>query len=191
MAICSLSFNFPISISGGTGPYKTGFDVEVPLSSDMDNVVGAAVAWWIAATTFRGYLASSMGGPTVELIGEFSGAVVELATDTSTPATGSAPDLPGASLRAIKMGNRPAGGRRGSMYWPGLSGSVTQGNGAVDSTPLANSESALDDLREDLEASAAGVVIMQRHVVDGSESATVVTGFSVQPTISWLQRRYR
>lgn len=191
MSICALAFNFAGEIPGGSAPYKTGFDVEVNLSSDGDNVVGAAVAWWEAATTFRGYLASALGIPTVTLVGEFSGVVTEWATVAATPPSGSVPDLPGASIRAIKIGNRPAGGRRGSMFWPGVSGSITSGNGALDSTPRTNIRTALEDLREDLEASAAGVYIVQRHNVAGSESTTAVVDWDVAPTLTWMQRRYR
>lgn len=191
MSICALSFNFSGEIPGGTAPYKTGFDVEIALSSDQDNVLAAAVAWWEAATTFRGYFASALGIPTVLLIGEFGGVVTEQSTLCATPPSGSVPDLPGASMRAIKVGNRPAGGRRGSMFWPGVSGAITSGNGALDSTPRTNMRTALEDLREDIEASAAGAYIVQRHNVAGSESSTAVVDWEIAPTLTWMQRRYR
>lgn len=191
MAICTLSFNFPDSIPGGTGPYKTSLDVSLEEEDDMPSCLAAGVAWWIAATTFRGYFASIMGNCTVSLEGVWGGLVSELATDSATTATGTVPDMPGASMRAIKLGPRPEGGRRGSMYWPGISGAVTAGTGIVDLTPRANMKTALDDLISDLNASNAGAQVVQRHTVAGEETTSPVEEFSIASTITWMQRRYR
>lgn len=191
MATAKLSFNFPGEISGGTGPYKTSIDLESPLAGDFGDILTAVSAWWEASATFRGYLSSAMGAPLLTLGGEFGGIAVEDSLQTASAPTGGAPDLPGASIRAIKLGSRPAGGRRGSMFWPGVSGTATQATGALDATPRTNIGLALNDLRDDIEAAVAGAYLKQLHVVDGSPSETAVTDFSIAPTISWLQRRYR
>jgi len=191
MAICNLSFNFSASIPGGSGPYKTGVDVEVPTAGDMPAVLAAAVAWWSAATSFRALFAASMGAPLVVLRGEFGGTVVEEATQSASAPTGLTPDLPGVSLRAIKIGSRPVGGRRGSMFWPGLVGTETDALGQVDSGARTDAKVALDDLIADIEGSVVGAYVAQVHVVAGDETTTVVNEWTISPTMSWLNRRYR
>ena len=48
MPVCHLSFNWD-SPSTGTGPFKTGFDYEVPGGSgDQEDVADAVKLWWNA-----------------------------------------------------------------------------------------------------------------------------------------------
>jgi len=191
MALSELSFNFSGTISGGSGPFKTAIGVEVPLALDMPTVLSEVSDWWEAASTFRGYFASTLGAPLLLLQGEFSGIVVEESLQTASAPTGGAPDLPGASMRAVKLGSRPVGGKRGSMFWPGLSGTVTQATGIVDSTPATNMHVALEALRTAVEGAAAGAYLAQRHVVDGVESVTPVIDFDISNTLTFMNRRYR
>lgn len=192
MPTCHLSFNWD-SPAIGSGPFKTGFDYEVPGgSSDQEDVVGAVWTWWQSgAATFKGYLSSDLGAGYVSSIGEFSGAIIEYYSAAMGVPTGVAPDLPGCSLRALKVASRPAGGRRGSMYWPLLEGSAYDGEGLIGATPRTDLIAGLEAMRAAVEAAVTGAVMVQKHVVSGVETFSQITEMSIFPTVSYLNRRYR
>lgn len=191
MPICSLDFVFD-QATIGTPPFRTGFDVDIPTTTDeLVDAMDAAANWWTTATTFRSYIAAAMGGPRVEVAGIFSGVVFEDTTTNLGVPTGLVPELPGVSFRAVKLGNRPAGGRRGSMFWPGAENSAHDGDGILQGTTRVDLQAGLETLRTDLEASNPGVFISQSHTVAGVSSSTAVTNFQVMNTVSFLQRRYR
>lgn len=187
-----VDFTFNAGPSGTTPPLKTGLWV---FSAD-DDVAGtrtAVEAWWNAATTFRGYFASAMGTPTITGRGVVGGIVTETSGTGSAP-SGSAPDLPGAALRAIALGSRPEGGRYPSMFWPCVSGSVTDAAGALGSTERTNADSALTQLITDLKVATPGSErfwCAVHRIGGGSTTITEVTSISIASTLSWLQRRYR
>lgn len=187
-----VDFNFASGPTGTSPPFKTGlwvFDTLDATSGTLDIVHD----WWEAATTFRGYLSSAMGIPTITIRGVVSGNVEEESVTGSAP-TGSAPDLPGVALRALLLGSRPEGGRNPSMFWPCLSGSVTAGDGTVGSTERTNSNTALNTLRTDLLVGTPGSErfwCAVHRVGGGSTTISQVNSVSVQSTLSWLQRRYR
>ena len=133
MATCALNFTFSGAIPGGTPPYKTGLHFECGSAIDMETILGDVDEWFTAASLMRAQLYSLMAPTVISVAVVFAGVAVEYAMDATSEPTGSAPDLPGASLRAIKLGNRPPGGRRGSMFWPGLSGSASGADGLIDS----------------------------------------------------------
>lgn len=190
MAICTLSFTFNSGPAGSTPPLKTSLDFQCGSALDMETIVGDVDEWWTAAADMRGQLSDAMDKPIISAIGVFSGVAVEYSLEAATATSGTAPDLPGASLRAIKLGNRPPGGRRGSMFWPGLSGSATAADGTVDAPDAAVFKAALDGLLAAIEITA-GAYATQVHNVGGVASDTAITEFSIAPTLSFLQRRYR
>jgi len=191
MPVCHLSFNWD-SPSTGTGPFKTGFDYEVPGGSgDQEDVADAVKLWWNGASTFRGYFYAALATGTVTSVGEFGGSVIEYDAGTISLATGLAPDLPGCSMRAIKTASRPAGGRRGSMFWPLLEGTAYDSDGIISGTPLSDLSAGVEAMRAAVEAAVVGAVIVQKHVVSGVETTNQVTAMHCAPTVSFLQRRYR
>lgn len=187
-----VDFNFSAGPSGTSPPFKTGLWV---FSAD-DDVAGARTTvetWWNAATTFRGYFSSAMGAPVITGRGVVGG-IVEETTGTGSAPTGSAPDLPGCALRAIMLGSRPEGGRYPSMFWPCVSGSVTDATGAIGSTERTNSDNALTQLMSDLKDITVGQErfwCAVHRVGGGSTVITEVTSISIAANLSWLQRRYR
>lgn len=191
MPVCHLSFNWPTP-SVGSGPFKTGFDYEVPGGSgDQEDVADAVLAWWNAATTFRGYFYSALFTGNVTSIGEFGGSVVEYTAGTLVQPSGIAPDLPGCSMRGLKIASRPAGGRRGAMYWPLLEGSAYDADGVITGTPLSDLTAGLEAMRAAVEAAVVGAVIVQKHVVAGTETFNQVTAFACAPSVTFMNRRYR
>lgn len=190
MAICYLDFTFLSGPIGSTPPFKTGLDFECVSALDMENVLSDVDDWWTAALDFRNLLQSTMGKPTITVGGVFSGIAVEYSIEAASGPGGTTPDLPGVALRCIKLGNRPPGGRRGSMFWPGLEGPATGATGAVEPADMATAKAALDGLLAAIEQTT-GAYGVQRHNVGGVASATAVTEFSIAPTLTWMQRRYR
>ena len=77
------------------------------------------------------------------------------------------------------------------MYWPGLSAGANGTDGIIDAPDVTVWNLALGDLITAVEGAAAGVYIGQRHIVDGVETFTPVTDFAVQPTVTFMNRRYR
>jgi len=191
MPYCELDFIFDAATIG-TGPFRTGCEFFVPDTTDqMEDIMNCAADWWTAASTFKGYIASAMGGPILQAQGVFSGNVVEYQTARLGVPTGLAPELPGVSFRAVKSGNRPLGGRRGSMFWPGAENTAHDGDGVLQGSARVDLDAGLTTLLTDVEAEVTGAYFSQKHVVLGEESHSVVTDFSVENTVSFLQRRYR
>lgn len=189
---CHLSFNWD-NPTVGSGPFKTGFDYAVPGGSgDQEDVADAVRTWWTSgATTFKGYISVDVGVGSLTSIGDFSGSVIEYNAGSLVAPSGVAPDLPGCSLRAIKVASRPAGGRKGSMYWPLLEGSAYDGDGTIGSTPRTDLLAGLEAMRAAVEGAVTGAVIVQKHVVSGAETYSQVTGFDIAGSVSYLNRRYR
>lgn len=191
MPICTISQTWAAP-EYGTGPFRTSLDVDVASStSEAVDAMEAWEAWWTSASTFLGYFDSGLGQSSLTVTGVFGGVVFEDQISGLTAPTGLDPELGGVSLRAVKLGNRPEGGRRGSMFWPGLENSAHGSNGLLLGSCEADTQAGLNTLLADLEASAVGTTVVQRHIVAGDESTTVVTGFDVSPSVSFLQRRYR
>ena len=191
MPVCHLDFTWD-NPSVGTGPFKTGFDYEVPGGSgDQEDVADAVAAWWNAATTFRGYFYSALTTGRLTSVGEFAGSVVEYTAATLVQPSGIAPDLPGCSMRAIKTASRPAGGRRGSMFWPLLEGSAYDADGVITGTPLSDLTSGLEAMRAAVEGAVTGAVIVQKHNVAEAETTNQVTAISCANTVTFMNRRYR
>lgn len=190
MAICRFAFDFIGNIAGSTPPFRTGFDFECDSLIDMEECVEDVDDWWTAASAFRGLLASTMTAPILTAFGDFGGLAQEYSKEATDAPTGSTPDLPGVSLRAVKMGNRPVGGRRGSMFWPGLEGSSTGADGSVDGADAVIAKTALDGLIAAVE-STPGRFMVTKHVVGGDTTATAVTEFSIWPKCTFMNRRYR
>lgn len=158
----------------------------------MEDVVEACYTWWQAATTFKGYLASDLGTGVVKGVGDFSGSIVEYESAFSIGApTGLAAELPGVSLRVVKLASRPAGGRRGSLFWPLLENSAHDGDGDLQGSTANDTNTAMNQMRTDIEAAVAGAVMVQKHVVSGTETESQITGFDTQRTVTFLNRRYR
>jgi hypothetical protein len=177
---------------GTTPPFKTGYWV-FDTSDDTAAVLSASTAWLSGQTTFRGYFSSAMGAPVVTARAVIGGIVVE-SSGTGVAMTGGAPDLPGASLRALLLGSRPEGGRNPSMFWPCLSGTVTDAAGALGSTEKTNSNTALNGLINTMKIVTPGserYLAAVHRVGGGPTTITEVTSIQTQPTMSWLQRRYR
>lgn len=191
MPTCKLSITWPTPATG-TGPFKTGFDFTVPGgSSDQEDVVDAVEAWWEAQTNFRAIFSSGLGIGTVSSVGEFGGVVVEYTGPALSAPTGSTPDLPGVSLRLIKVASRPAGGRRGSMFWPQPNSGVIDAEGFVAAGTVTIANTAGAALITAVEGAVTGAELVQVHNVAGTPTETLVTSFSCASTASYLNRRYR
>lgn len=191
MPVCKLSQVWD-SPTFGTGPFRTSLEVDIPTSSaELQDAVDAWEAWWAADTLLRPYIYSGLGTSQILGIGTFAGVVVEVSAGPCIAPSGLAPELPGVSFRVGKLGNRPEGGRRGSMFWPGAENSAHDGDGILQGSAASDIQTSLDNLRDDLEASNPGVVVVQSHTVAGNTTVTAVTGFDTYSTVSFLQRRYR
>lgn len=191
MTVCRISQEWA-NPEYGSGPFKTSLEVDVPAStSELVDAMEAWEAWWESATTFIGYFDAGLGVSTLTGTGVFGGVVFEHQIANLSAPTGLDPELGGVSARAIKLGNRPEGGRRGSMFWPGLENSAHSSSGALVGSTAADLNAGLETLLSDLEASAVGLTVVQSHNVAGDTSTTVVTGFDIAPTVSFLNRRYR
>ena len=190
MAICHAKFTFPGSLPLTSGPYVTGFDFEAPDESAMASVLSDLDAWWTAATAFRNLLDVALGTPELSASGEFSSGTFDLLTTATDTPGGSAPALPGASLRAIKLANRPRGGRRGSMFWPGLESTAYDPQGELEALTISTADLALTNL-VGIVAGTTGAEMVQVHVIGGVTTVSPVFDFTIAPTVSYLNRRYR
>jgi hypothetical protein len=192
MAYCKLQYVWP-DPTAGTGPFVTGFDYEVPGGTgDQEDVVGALSALWASGmATFKGYFSSELGAGYIRSIGDFSGSIVEYFSGALAAPTGSPADLPGCSLRGLKVASRPAGGRRGSMFWPLLEASAYDGAGTISGTPRTDLIAGLELIRTTVEAAVVGAVMVQKHVVGGTTTYSQVTEMSIAPTVTYMNRRYR
>lgn len=98
--------------------------------------------------------------------------------------------VPGASYRVIKTASRPAGGKPGAMFIGGLRAGTYDADFQVNTSVYSAVQGRLDDFWDQLDAIADWVPVVRRNV-DGSPSHSTITAFSLKPTMSWLQRRYR
>lgn len=176
----------------GSGPFKTSLDVVVP-SSQAEMVLAAEAweDWWNADTLLRPYLDSGLGQSFITARGVFGSAVIEEVVGPLVAPSGLDPELPGVSFRVLKLGPRPEGGRRGSMFWPGVENSAHDSHGALIGATAGDISTAVDNLRVAIEASTVGVQVVQRHIVAGDVTDTPISGFQCQSTVSYLNRRYR
>lgn len=192
MPICKVSFVWP-SPTSGTGPFTTGFHVDVPGgSSDQEDVVEALWSWWDTETVLKPYLSAQLGNGYIESIGEFGGSVVEYRSEFNLDApTGVTAELAGVSARMIKVASRPAGGRRGSMFWPMIENSAHDEDGLLTGPAVTAFNTAGAAILAAVEGAVVGAVVVQVHNISGTESTTQVTSMAIEPSVSFLNRRYR
>lgn len=186
-----VTLNFP-NPTTGTGPFSFGFNVgDSDDSGDLALLAEATRIWWNGNATVAGYFSSQLGDGEVVAVGEYGGVLVEAVDDGVLAPTGSPSDLPGVSVRALMLGNRPVGGRRGSFFVPLLEAAGADENGVLNGTYRTNISAWLDDLRDAIETAVVGLTIRTLHTIDSVESTSVVTGIEAATTVSFLQRRYR
>jgi len=190
MATAHASFTFPGNPGFGSGPFVTGFDFSCDSAVDCQSTMENLDEWWTAATAFRNTLDGDLGTPVISTSGTFGGDEFEFAMTATDDPAGSAPSLPGASLRAIKLANRPRGGRRGSMFWPCLEAEQYGTNGELAGTMEPIASTALNGLLASI-AVVTGQTMVQVHVIGGVTSTAEVTSWAIAPTVSFLNRRYR
>lgn len=190
MAIAHAKFTFE-NVSGLTSaPYVTGFDFSCANAVDCEATVGNLDEWWTAATAFRNLLDVALGTPIITCSGEFGGTSFEFQQVATDDPAGGAPALPGASFRCIKIANRPRGGRRGSMFWPGAESTAYTSTGEL----VAGIQSTIDTALTGLLASIAVITdqtMVQTHIIGGVTTTSEVYDWAIANTVSYLNRRYR
>lgn len=176
----------------GTPPFSMGFNFgESTTNADLEDVADAVGAHWNAETTVLGYLTADLGPMTVVADGIYSGVAQTYSTAPLNAPTGSPMDIPGIAVRFRALGSRPVGGRRGSMFLPGLEGAGSDQDGVINGTYRSNLDAWATALVTEVEAAFTGAFVCTLHTIDSVESFTVVSDFDVAPTVSFLQRRYR
>lgn len=178
----------------GSPPFSMGFNFGASEDSgDMEQVADDIITFWNAQTTVLGYLTADLGPMTVVVDGIYSGVSVQYVATGGIAPTGSPVDLPGVSVRFRATGNRPVGGRRGSMFLPGLEGAGADEHGVLNGTYRSNLDSWVTSLVGVVESAVVGLTVRTLHAIGDppTESTSVVTDFDVAPTVSFLNRRYR
>lgn len=176
----------------GTPPFSMGFNFgESTTNQDLEDVCEAVQIYWNAATTVKGYLTEDLGPITVVADGIYSGVAQTYSTAPGDAPTGSPMDIPGIAVRFRALGSRPVGGRRGSMFLPGLEGAGSDQDGVLNGTYRTELDAWATGLVTEVEGAFTGAFVCTLHTVDSVESFTVVPDFDVAPTVSFLQRRYR
>lgn len=190
MATAHAKFTFPGSGAIKSPPFVTGFDFSCDSALDMEATVGNLDEWWTAATAFRNLLDVALDNPVITCQGEFGGVQYEFAQVATDAPAGGAPALPGASLRAVKIANRPRGGRRGSMFWPGLESTAYDSQGDLVTGIQATAETALTGLLASI-AVVTGQEMVQVHTIGGVTTTAAVYDWFIAGSVSFLNRRYR
>lgn len=178
----------------GSPPFSMGFNFGVSEDSgDMEQVADDIVTFWTAQTTVLGYLTEDLGPMTVVVDGIYSGSSQQYVSAPGLAPTGSPMDLPGVSVRFRANGARPVGGRRGSMFLPGLESAGSDENGTLNGTYRSTLDTWVTSLVGVVESAVVGLAIYTLHAIGDppTESESVVTDFDVAPTVSFLNRRYR
>lgn len=176
----------------GTPPFSMGLNFgESTTNQDLEDVAEALKTHWNAAGTVLGYLTSALGPTTIQADGIYSGVAQQYVTTPGSAPTGSPPDLVGISVRCRFLGSRPVGGRRGSMFLPGLEGAGQDETGTLNGTYRTNLTSFFNGIIGAVEGAFTGAFCCTLHTIDGSPSFTVNQTAEAAPTVSFLQRRYR
>jgi hypothetical protein len=175
----------------GTPPYVTGMWALAPDEADEESVLGLLNNIKAVYNDAFDALQNDALGPG-ELVGNYADETTayDVTVTGLDPAGGGGYGNPGWSLRAVLQGARPPRGRANQMYWPYVDTTYYNAAGTVAggaSTLLTN---WADDILDVFEPSV--FQWRNRHFVGTPEaSSSMVTGVSVAPTMSFLQRRYR
>jgi len=188
-----ITFTWP-EATIGSPPFSMGFNVGASEdSSDLDELLEDIATFWNAQSTVLGYLTEDLGPLTLVADGIYSGITVQATNTDGNAPTGSPMDLPGVAVRFVFQGNRPVGGRRGSMFLPGLEGAGANEEGVLNGTYRSNLVTWADGLQAVVEGTTNPLTVRTLHTIGDPpvESETVVTSINVAPTVSFLNRRYR
>jgi hypothetical protein len=175
--------------TGGTPPYVTSMDFANDAAPDAGDLgallVGCQDAWNDNITQF---ISNTLGGGHADGLYQRSADVLEgtVPIDDGDDGAGSLETM-GFSYRVIKIGARPTGGRRGSMFIMGAQTDGFDGTGAISSGAI---QGAVNDFFVALQGITDWHPI-QTHNVGGTPTVSTVLSLSLAPTVSFLRRRYR
>ncbi len=179
------------AVAAGTAPFENvldfGTDATMDATTLQDLLDGFQVAW---DDQIAPILSSGSSGGSAKISAVVGGVVFEATAALGTGGDGVGSNAVGGfAYRILKHAPRPPKGKPGAFYLGGIRSNWSSA-GVVDTSEVSAINGRLSDFYDALVAIDSWDLVVKR-MVDGSSSTSYVTGLSVAPTISFLQRRYR